>query len=218
MSNNLKYGFHTVFTALVIMFCTGTVLQTFLLESGFSEKQVYLYNALIQGVQVVVMVLSIFFSDLIRRMTRAVGFMTLAWVFLFFAMLFASGNREGNVAVSVAVVFSVAFVVYCVYGLNTVEGYRLPYAIMDMKSYGKVLGVSSAVSGVVCFGFSLLYSFLITKFPYFPITTVFIVLAIIFCALAAVCCFIMKELPSVNESKPKEKRNLEIFKNKKINR
>ena len=216
MSNNVKYGIGIILNAIVIMFCTGSVLQTFLLECGFSEKQVYLYNAMIQGVQVVVMVISIFFSDFIKKITKAVGFMHLAWLFFLFALFFLSGNRKGNIALSIGVMFTVAFFVYCVYGIQSVELYRLPYSIIDIKDYGKVSGITTGLSGAACFGISVLYSYLVTNFDFFSISTIFFVLSAVFCVCAFLSYFTMKERPIPVRQMSCKNRDLKIFKNKKM--
>ena len=49
------------------MFCTGAVIQSYLLTLGFSEWEVYVYSALAQAGQVAVMLLMIFFSSRIVR-------------------------------------------------------------------------------------------------------------------------------------------------------
>jgi hypothetical protein len=59
--------------ALALMFCSGTVLQAFLLEYGFSEGLVYAYNAMIQMVQTAIMLASMFFADRIQKTKVLMG-------------------------------------------------------------------------------------------------------------------------------------------------
>ena len=62
------------------MFCSGAILQTFLLQAGFSEHQVYLYNSLIQLLQVATMIAMVFLSDRIGRVKTVVAFTGLSLV------------------------------------------------------------------------------------------------------------------------------------------
>lgn len=214
MSNKAKYGLGTVLYSILIMFCTGSLLQAFLLECGFTENQVYLYNAMIQGIQVAVMIFSIFFSDYIKKLTRAVGWMHLSWLLLLFALLFLILNREGNIVVSIIVLFSVSFLVYCVYGLQTVEAYRLPYSIMDIKDYGRVTGIVIGISGAICFVVSLLHTYLVTHFDFYNISIVFFVLSIVCCVGSAFSYFTMKERKILELKQQSAHRGLSVFKNK----
>ncbi|MBE7067717.1 MAG: hypothetical protein E7381_00290 [Clostridiales bacterium] len=55
MSNIKKYYIFATLFSVGIMFCTGAILQTFLLQAGFSEQQVYIFNSFIQIVQTVML-------------------------------------------------------------------------------------------------------------------------------------------------------------------
>ena len=48
MSNIKKYILYTTIYSVGLMFCSGAIIQTFLLQAGFTAQEVYLYNSLIQ--------------------------------------------------------------------------------------------------------------------------------------------------------------------------
>ena len=73
MSNEKKAYIYSALYNIGFMFCTGAIVQTFFLQIGFSEQQVYLYNSLIQAAQVVMMVLMIFISPRITRVKLVTG-------------------------------------------------------------------------------------------------------------------------------------------------
>ena len=217
-SNITKYYFFTTLYSLALMFCSGSVIQTFLLQSGFTSQQVYLYNAMIQIVQVVIMIGSIFVLDFIRKTKKIIGVTTIATIFLFLALFFCGANRSGNIALSIGVMFSTSFVVYCFYGVRTIESYRLPYSIMDIKSYGKISALSLAIHGAATLGVSLLYSFVASKYDFFKVHYAFFAIAILFIGIATVICFSFKEQPLNDQmpDKPKKFSDIKIFKNKKM--
>ena len=59
MSNEKRAYIYSALYNIGFMFCTGAIVQTFFLQIGFSEQQVYLYNSLIQAAQVVMMLVPI---------------------------------------------------------------------------------------------------------------------------------------------------------------
>ena len=73
MSNMKKHWLFGVFYNVGFMFCSGAILQTFLLQVGFSEQQVYLFNSFIQIMQVVMMVVMTFFTNRIKNVKNVMG-------------------------------------------------------------------------------------------------------------------------------------------------
>ena len=213
--NVIKYYIFTTLYSLALMFCSGSMIQNFLLESGFSSKQVYLYNAMIQIVQVAIMIGSIFVLDFVRKTKKIMGISTIMTVFLFLALFFCAANKSGNIDLSVGIMFSVSFVVYCFIGIRTIESYRLPYSIMDMKSYGRISGVSMAILGAATLGLSLLYSFMTSNFDFFVVNYAFFALSIVLMGVAAAICFSFEErnIEVQVPTRPKTIKDIKIFRN-----
>ena len=55
MSNIKKYCIYTTLYNLGFTFCTGAIMQTFLIQAGFSAELVYVLNSLMQIMQVAMM-------------------------------------------------------------------------------------------------------------------------------------------------------------------
>ena len=70
MSNINKHYIIQVLYSVGFMFCSGSILQTFLLQIGFTEQQVYLFNALIQAVQVLTIAVMTFMSGKIKQIKK----------------------------------------------------------------------------------------------------------------------------------------------------
>ena len=60
MSNIKKYCIYTTLYNLGFTFCTGAIMQTFLIQAGFSAEQVYVLNSLMQIMQVSMMLVLTF--------------------------------------------------------------------------------------------------------------------------------------------------------------
>lgn len=214
MSNYIKYYIYTALYAVAMMFCSGSILQTFMLESGFTENQVYLYNALIQGAQVLVMICAIFFSNKIKDTKKVVSYAILSLILLIVALFFVSANREGNFVISMAVLFSVSFAVYIVIGLQNVESYKLPYQVMDMENYGGAVSISTAISGVLTFLLSLLYTFVISKVEFFTAYNFFLIGSVLMLIAASITCLNMKDVENKQVIQSHSADSTGIFKNK----
>ena len=56
MSNIKKHILYTTLYNVGFMFCSGAIIQTFLLQAGFTAQEVYAFNSLIQIAQVIMMI------------------------------------------------------------------------------------------------------------------------------------------------------------------
>ena len=206
-----KFYLYMSLYAIANMFCTGSILQTFLLKAGFTENQVYIYNALIQGVQVVAMFAMLFLSDKIKRVKAFMGISIIIHTVLS-VVLIIMANATGNRFMKFAV-YGVSGIVYLATGVYGVISYCLPYRIIDMHNYGKLIGVSTAISGLATFLLSLLYSYLVSVVEYSTIMTVCFILATVCFAVAGYFCLALKE---INQEKSPTKNGgyCELFKNK----
>ena len=89
----------------------------------------------------------------------------------------------------VITVFIAAGVSYVGVGLYNILAYCLPYYTIDMKDYGKMTGISTAIAGGASFVASLAYSLLLSKFSYMKTTAAFFIVAI--------ACFIITSIRSL---------------------
>jgi len=115
----------------------------------------------------------------------------------------------------VITVFIVAGISYVGVGLYNILAYCLPYYTIDMKDYGKMTGISTAIAGGVSFLMSLAYSLLLSKFSYMKITSSFFVIAIVCFILSSIVCASMR-VKTIELSKRDIEKNdvMAVFKNK----
>ena len=215
MSNVKKYCIYTTIYNVGFTFCSGAIMQTFLIQAGFLEEQVYLLNSLMQIMQVAVMLVLTFLSGKIKRVKTVTSISYLSLILLTGVFLLGAINPELIKRGYVIAVFIVAAVSYVGVGLYTILSYCLPYYTIDMNDYGKMTGISTAIAGGVSFLTSLTYSLLLSKFSYMKTTSSFFLLAIVCFILTSIVCASM-QVKSVEANKEdKEKANvISVFKNK----
>ena len=215
MSNVKKYCIYTTIYNVGFTFCTGAIMQTFLIQAGFSAEQVYVLNSLMQIMQVAMMLVLTFLSGRIKGVKTVTSISYLSLSLLTGVFLLGAINPELIKRGYVIAVFIVAGISYVGVGLYTILSYCLPYYTIDMKDYGKVTGISTAIAGGVSFLMSLAYSLLLSKFSYMKTTAAFFVIAIVCFIITSIVCASMR-VKNVETNKEDRKRNdiISVFKNK----
>ncbi len=215
MSNIKKHIIYSAIYNLAFMFCSGAIIQTFLLQAGFSEQQVYIFNSLTQMAQVVMMIIMMFLSNKIRNVKLVTGISYLSLGVLTIVFLFGALNPSLLGNLYVIIVFIIAAIVYLGVGLNTILAYILPYYVIDMKEYGKMTGIGVLASGGVSFAFSFVHTFAVAKFNYMQTMAWFFILVIICYILTTVICLSMKEIEKQDgEAKTTKDDMIAVFKNR----
>ena len=215
MSNIKKYCIHTVIYNVGFTFCTGAIMQTFLIQAGFSAQQVYLLNSLMQVMQVAMMLVLTFLSGKIKRVKTVTSISYLSLSLLTVVFLIGAINPELIKHGYVIAVFIVAAISYVGVGLYTILAYCLPYYTIDMKDYGKMTGISTAIAGGASFLMSLAYSILLSKFSYMKTTAAFFVIAIVCFVLTSIVCASMRAKTAEATEESQSKNDvIAVFKNK----
>ena len=215
MSNIKKYCIFTTIYNVGFTFCTGAIMQTFLMQVGFSAQQVYLLNSLMQIMQVAMMLVLTFLSGRIKRVKTVTSLSYLSLILLTGVFLMGAIHPDLVRNGYVIAVFIAAGISYVGVGLYMILSYCLPYYTIDMKDYGKMTGISTAIGGGVSFLVSLVYSLLLSKFSYMKTTAAFFVLAIVCFILTAIVCASMREKAvEANKATTEKTDVIAVFKNK----
>ena len=112
------------------------------------------------------------------------------------------------------VVLGTGLVAAASYGLHGVLSYKLPYKIMDIKEYGRILGVSGVFLGLA----STLFSFIITyftseKYSYLEVMTLFFASGIVLFVLNLIVAGSYTEVEDLSKSNDSNEK-INIFKYK----
>lgn len=213
--NFIKYCWQIAAYSIAFMFLNGAITQSFFLYVGLSEKQVYAYSSITQLAQVLVMVLMIFISGRIKRGRLYSGIANLFMVAPLILLMIGAVDPSAFDNTFVIVLFLATFITFGGIGMYGVLSYCLPLKLVNVADYGKLTGVTGAVSGIITFALSSLHSFLISNFDYLVTEVWFLLLAIISAIVSGVMFFFMKELPSVEETEERSTLSemVEVFKN-----
>lgn len=211
-SNYQKYIISNILFRMGTLFCLGAIVQAFMLKIGVTEEQVYLYNSIMQGIQVAVMFVMLFVSDKIKNVKTVVAAVSCSFILLFIVLIIGALLPTVN-GLYLAVLFIVAGVSYVGYGVHSILMYVLPYGVLNMEDYGKVTGIIGGIGGLITFGTSLLHSFVVSVFDYNVSMIVFFVLASACLILSGLSCFMMKE-QGENVSEIQKRDFAKVLKNK----
>ena len=165
MSNKAKYYISSVLEQIMLVFVSGAVLQTVLLEMGLSPEMTNQFTSIQTGVQVVAITIFSIWSDRVRDLIKTYGLSSLPlMLFLFLACSGAISN-----SIFLVFLYLTAIIYNIVYGTSNILGLKMPYQIFDMKEYGRVAGITGVVAGITAFLLSGTLTWLQTAFPYLRI-------------------------------------------------
>ena len=215
MSNIKKYCAYTALYNVGLMFCSGAIIQTFLLQAGFTEQQVYVFNSLTQAAQVIMMLVMTFLASRIKRVKLVIGCSYLSLSVLATVFLLGACNPSLFGQSYVIAVFITAGFCYIGVGLYTILAYCLPYTIIDMKEYGKMTALGVLCAGASSFALSFVHTFVVARFSYMQAMAWFFILVIVCFALTTCVCLSLKEVEGrsgvIRETKDDV---IAVFKNK----
>jgi MFS family permease len=171
---------------------------------------------MVQFVQVAVMLVLVFLAGKFRRTKRIVSLTGVAMgalaALLLIGALFPGFPRDWFILA----VFVLAAIVNIMIGFYMVLSYCLPYELIDMRDYGRLMATCSMLLGGVSIAVSALYTFVIARFDYRGSMIAFWGAAVILFLLSTVVCLSMRELPDGGYADRKSERGdlVAVFKNK----
>ena len=192
------------------MLCTnGSLMQTFLSVTGFSEKHIYIHASLFQAVNVLVILLCARFADrgnVLRR--AALVQIPGGLLFLFYLPLCI---LQGVSTAAYVWLLLVSLLQSVTLALHTICEYKMPYYIYRTEEYGMVLSVCGILSSVVSFGAGALISFLSVRYSYNRIMLVAFGVSCVFLLTSGVLQYFQKSLLPPDETHQKEEKAEKIF-------
>lgn len=148
MSNVMKHYISSGLWVTVNTFTAGAVLQTFLMEHGFSEELTNIITASGQIISLVVMLLFSPVSDRIRNVIKATAGTYLLYLPILFVLLTVC--LQGRITPLTTVLLFLTIGLYsCSGGLQNSLTYKLPFVTLDMRMYGRVTSIGGIVTGVI---------------------------------------------------------------------
>ena len=175
-----------------LLCASGSVMQTFLSTTGFSEKYIYFHASLFQAVNVLTILFCARFADsgnVIRR--SAIVQIPGALLFLFYLPLCIL--KDVSVTAYLWLLL-ISVLQSATIALHTICEYKTPYYIYRIEEYGMVMSVCGILSSAVSFGVGALISFFSTRYSYDLIMLLAFGISCVFMLSAAVLQFFQKSL------------------------
>lgn len=202
MSNKAKFYISSILEQIMLVFASGAVLQTALLEMGLSPETTNQFTGIQTGVQVAAITIFSIWSDRVRNLIRNYGLSCLLFLPLLVFLFLACSDVISD-HLFLAFLYLTAIIYNIAYGTAGIIGLKMPYQIFDMKDYGRVSGITGVVMGVTAMLLSGALTWLQTAFPYLRIIQVAMGVSIIvtlirtlmLCSLKPVHSFEIKKGP-----------------------
>ncbi len=210
--NYLAYYLQTAAYNISATLSSGSVIQTYMLECGISENKVSLYVSALQIIQTVAMLLVSKATENIKDIRKAVAVSFSGYIPFFGAMIYLCGNFRIVPETRYIIIFSVSIILSLLMGIYNIVSYKLPHIIMDMKDYGKVLGQSGVVAGLLTIGVSSLMTLFLGRYEYFGTMRIFFAVGAVTGITALLISFIYVKTASPEEKAEKVKINFFKYK------
>lgn len=168
MGNNTKYYIYSVLWNIIIITTGGAVIQSFLLEIGMQEESVNILLSVMQLVQIFTILLFPKKSDHLKDIIKVGAYLHLLDAPLVAFLLFLACYRFTNLNAAYLILLAVGSIYSLSVGIYSILSYKLPYHIMNIGDYGKLLSQAGVLIGIFCTAFSVLLSFLQNTIGYFP--------------------------------------------------
>ena len=177
MKKNLKIFFaRGAINSVTMLFLSGGLMQTFLLEAGISDRRVSAYVSVMQIAEVAAMIFLSAWIEKRKDMFRMYSRFHMMLLPMGIAMLAVCFFR--NVPVYALMLIGGA-ATYLALGLISVLEYKIPYRIMDMNEYGSNVALNSVITGIASLLASMLVSAAIKGRDFMSVIGFFIVPAVL---------------------------------------
>ena len=205
--NNLVFYLQATIYNCAFLFISGSIVQSFMLESGINESKVSFYVSALQIIQVIVMLVISGLVENIKNIFKSLAFSYYAQCIMVAGMLFFALKQDINVTVKYVVIFSLSIISSLFLGVVNILTYKLPYHIINVKDYGRITGQSGVIVGIAGAAFSGALSLFLGKYKYFDVMTVFLFLAIVMFLATGI---LMKAYKPIEPDTPNEEKGTKI--------
>lgn len=210
--NKILYLIYYILYTTGFMFCSGTILQTFMVSLNINDTTISIYNATTQLSQAIAIIIMVFVADKIRKTIKTFSIVVMSISIISIALIICLFVRS-DVTIVKYIIFIASIFIYLMIGVRFSLDYRIIYELFDVDKAGKILGLSIAISGLVSFGFSALYSYSVAMFDYYDVMTVFFIFALISIIISSIICFFFRK-NTETQAKTTHGLDFDAFKNK----
>ena len=211
MKNEIKYYIHSILYSMIVFVLGGALLQTFLIEKGFSEENVTVLLSVLQIIQILTIFIFSSIADRFRRYKTATALSVFACLPLSIFLIILSFSTENAEAGLPFLIFGALYNIFL--GIYNIFSYKLPYTVIDMDRYGVITSIVGVIVGILSFGASVLISYLQTIFSFFAVMRVVYILTLVFIVgMAAVTFAFDENIQPIELGEEKKKINILKYK------
>lgn len=207
--NEIKYYIAESVMQCAVLLISGSILQSFLMESGVSERSVTLYVSVMQVLQMLAMVAFSGKIENVKSIIKTTALLYLGFIPILVVLSYFCNFGKGNAAALIISVFIAGGFVSIFQGIRGVLGYKLPYRIIDITQYGRITGISGVFIGISCAVFSAVISYYSGNADYFSAMNVFFITGII---MLVGVCVVTFSLRDIGDTIQVRKEKINIFK------
>ncbi len=201
--NKLRSILAYTFRVAAMLCANGSLMQTFLSVTGFSEQHIYIHASLFQAVNVLVILVCARFAD--KNALRRTAIVQIPGALLFLCYL-PLCIWKGASTVAYVWLLLICLFQSVTFALHTVCEYKTPYYIYKTEEYGMVMSICGILSSVVSFGVGALISFLTVRYAYHRIMLVAFGISCIFLLLSGILQYFQKSLLPPDKTHQKEEK------------
>lgn len=188
MNNSQKFVLQGTANAVILLFTTGGIIQTFFSYMGMNAGQIGIYTSMVNIVQIIVMILGLFFVDQVSDVKSLMAKLSLSPVLFCASMLFFCifNNSPTKMIFLTAMVLS--GIQNLLAGFSGVLAYKLPYQVIHMNEYEKYQNLIGIMSGILSVAITIAISAFSTVFDFSSVMIGGFSVSILLCILCSVAC------------------------------
>ena len=212
MGNKGKYYFNSILEQFMLVFATGSVLQTVLLEMGLTPETTNQFTAVQSAVQILAILAFSMWSDRVKKPIKGYGANCFAF-FPFLIFLFLCCRSWTGSSLLFALLFLTSIIYSKGTGVSNVLSYKMPYEIMDMAEYNKVSATTGVLTGITALALSCGLTWLQGKFSFLDLMQSAFAIAVFTLLVRIFVIFSLKPTHTTSEKKDKSTQ-CQLFKYK----
>ena len=214
LSNDKNYMLHHTLYNVAYSIITNSILQGFMLENGLKEEKVLLYLAVVQAIQIFIMLGFSHIVDKLKKTMSIYAYSILLQTTMFGAVIFICLYSDLSQTLKTVILFSAGILTNIYQAIYNILSLKTPYYYLDMNKIGNIQGKTGALCSLVGACISGLIVFFTSKFDYNKTMLVFFSIGTFFIIISFLIIKQIRSHPPVSSVKTTNTKKINIFKYK----
>lgn len=211
--NNFCLCVSTVLHSITLLILNGSILQSFMLETGIAEKKVTMFVSLLQIIQCVFMIICSGRMDKVKNVIKATALLPLMFLPMYGALLLFCFFPQFSTDITFLTILVMGILFSIGISLYTIVVYKLPCHVLNMDSFGRISGIAGLFCGIAGIAVSTLMTFSLGHMEYYPVMIMVFSLGVLVILLSTISTLHMKKInPCIENTNNAEKIRLFRYK------